>query len=58
MDPTRSTVTGTGVSNFQALGERTVTVTAKDSSGTNIGTGGDLFYVSITNECTKASDFE
>ena len=39
------------------LSSKTITVTAKDSSGTNIGTGGDLFYVQITNEWTKTSDF-
>lgn len=54
----QSTISGSATSNFLALSKRTVTVTAKDSSGTNIGAGGDLFYIQITNECTKASNFE
>lgn len=51
-------MTGTALSAFTALSNVTVTVTAKDSGGTNIGSGGDLFYVQITNRCTKASNFE
>ena len=53
----QSTVSGTAIANQVVLSSKTVTVTAKDSSGTNIGTGGDLFYIQITNQCTKTSDF-
>ena len=53
----QSTVSGTGIANHVVLSSKTVTVTAKDASGTNIGTGGDLFYIQITNQCTKTSDF-
>jgi hypothetical protein len=52
-----STVTGTALSAFNALSDTVVTVTAKDTGGTNVGTGGDLFYVQITNRCTKTSNF-
>ena len=53
----QSTVSGTGIANHVVLSSKTVTVTAKDASSTNIGTGGDLFYIQITNQCTKTSDF-
>ena len=32
-------------------------MTAKDSTGINIGHGGDTFYIRISNECTPDSDF-
>ena len=35
-----------------ALGTYTATLTAKDSAGNNVGTGGELVYIFITNECT------
>jgi hypothetical protein len=57
VSPSQSTVTGTALSAFNALSDTLVTVTAKDAGGTNVGTGGDLFYVQITNRCTKASNF-
>lgn len=57
-DASQSTVTGTGVANFYALTSHSVLVTAKDSGGTDIGTGGDSFYIQITNECTKTSNYE
>jgi cysteine-rich repeat protein len=53
-----STVTGTAIAAFDALSDTVVTVTAKDAGGTDIGTGGDLFYVQITNRWTKTSNFE
>ena len=33
-------------------------MTAKDSSGTNIGVGGDIFFIEITNAWTKGSNYE
>lgn len=56
--PTLSTVSGNGVANFVALSEKTVTVQAKTSGGANISTGGDLFYIQISNECTKTTNFK
>ena len=58
MDATQSTVTGDAVSDFEALTQRTVTVTAKDAGSSNVGSGGEFIYVQITNECTKSSNFE
>jgi cysteine-rich repeat protein len=54
----QSTVSGSAISAFTALSAQTVTVTAKDSGGNSIGVGGDLFYVQISNEWTKTSNFE
>jgi len=54
----QSTFTVSSGTSVNAYTEVTVTLTAKDSGGTAVGTGGDLFYIQITNECTKASDFE
>lgn len=53
----QSTVSGDGVSAYYAGSSHTVTVTAKTSSGSNRGTGGDHFYVQVSNECTKTDDF-
>ena len=53
----QSIVSGSAISNFQALSQQTVIVNAKDSAGVNIATGGDLFYVQISNQCTKISNF-
>jgi len=55
---TMSLVEGTGIQNHDVLAQKTVVVTAKDATGNDIGVGGELFYVQITNECTKVSDFE
>ena len=55
---TQSTVTGAGIVNNEALTTYTVTVTAKDSGGVTINTGGDLFYIEIKNHCTKVDEFE
>ena len=48
-----SVVSGTGVSgSIVAFTTYTVTVTAKDASGTNIGHGGDIFVIEINNQWT------
>ena len=49
---TGSTVSGDGVADMQPYTNYTVTVAAKDSGGTLLGTGDDLFFVRIQNECT------
>ena len=62
----QSTITGTGRINFYYLGvssfnintSTTISVTAKDSSSTNVGYGNDIFYVEITNACTKGNNYE
>ena len=63
---TQSLITGTGKYNiFTRLGtttfntntQVTITVTAKNSSGANINTGGEVIYVEITNSCTKGVNF-
>ena len=52
-----STISGTGVaSSITAFTTYTLTVTAKDSSGNNIGHGGDTFLVEITNKWTLDSN--
>lgn len=55
---TQTTVAGDGISNFVALTQRTVTVNAKDTGGGNIATGGDLFYILISNKWEKKSNFK
>ena len=52
-----SVVSGTGISgNIVAFTTYTITVTAKDSSGNNIGHGGDQFFVEIYNKWTVDSN--
>jgi len=51
-------VSGAGIVANKALTTRTVTVTAKDSSGNNRGVGGDTFYIRISNACTNNAVFE
>ena len=36
----------------------TITVTAKDSTSTNVGVGDDIFFVEITNACVKGGNYE
>ena len=50
-------MTGTGIANNNALTSQTVTVVAKDSSGNNRNTGGDLFYIRVDNKSTWSSAF-
>ena len=52
-----STVTGTGISNNNALSSQTVTVVAKDSSGNNRNVGGDKFYIRVDNRSTWSDGF-
>lgn len=40
-----------------ALTPAKVIVTAKDSSGNALTTGGDTFFVMITNQCTKENTY-
>lgn len=56
--PTNTVVSGTGISSVTASLTYTVEVYAKDYSGNSRTTGGDLFYIQITNHCTKTSEFE
>ena len=54
---TQSTVTGTGVAtSVLVFASLTVTVTTKDSSGSNIGTGGELIWIRIEKEWTKVTN--
>ena len=54
-----SVVSGTGVSgNIVAFTTYSVMVTAKDSSGNNIGHGGDTFFIEIYNHWTLDSDLK
>ena len=53
-----SSVTGSGITTIEPYKNYTVTVTAKDSGGVLIGTGGDSFYVRISNECTISSQVD
>ena len=54
----QSTITGTGVSSIVAFQTYTVIVTAKDSSGTNIGTGGEKIWIKLEDECDRTTNFE
>ena len=50
-----SVVSGTGISNIASGVTGTVTVTAKDSLGNTITTGGEIFMIKISNICSKAN---
>ena len=54
----QSTITGTGVSSIIAFQTYTVVVTAKDSSGINIGTGGEKIWIKLEDECDRTTNFE
>ena len=56
-DPAKSVVSGNGTLSVVAFQTNRITVTAKDSTGTNIGHGGDTFYVNIFNQCIPNFDF-
>lgn len=49
-DATNSEVSGPGIGTIEAYVSAVVSVVAKDSSGTDIGTGGDLFSLQISNQ--------
>ena len=57
-DASNSVVSGDGIANIEPFKNYTVTVTAKDLASANVGTGGDSFYVRISNECTITSQTE
>ena len=42
---------------INALTTYTITVTAKDSTDTNIGNGGDTFLIQISNQCTMSDAY-
>lgn len=54
---THSTVTGAGIIANKALSTHVVTVTAKDFNGNNVGSGGETFYIKISNACTTSNYF-
>ena len=55
MSATNSVVSGTGIQNQLLRENVTVTVTAKDSSGNFINTGGETFVVRVTSKCVAES---
>jgi len=58
ISPTHSTIEGDGVVPTIAKKAHTVKVTAKNYSRVDIGTGGAVFYIQVTNHCTFTSNFE
>lgn len=46
------------MSTFFTNTQVTITMTAKDSSGTNVGVGNEVVFVEITNACTKGKNYE
>ena len=56
MDPFLSTISGNGTQNFEAFDTVHILVQAKDSSGNNIITGGDIIMVHISNQCERSND--
>ena len=59
IDATKWLVTGSGITSPIITSQsNTVTLTARDSSGTNLGVGGDLIYISITNQCTRGTNMK
>lgn len=55
--PSLSAISGTGIANFVSSTSVSVTVTAKNSGGTNLGTGGDIFWITVSDKCSKTSNF-
>ena len=53
IDPTKSIVTGNGISSPVINQINNVVLTAKDSSGNNIGIGGETVFIMISNEWTR-----
>ena len=54
---TQSTVSGTGTALSVTISTSlTVTVTAKDSSGNNIGTGGELIWIRLQQQWARSSN--
>jgi hypothetical protein len=54
----QSLVSGTGIGTIQAYVAATVEVQARDSSGTDLLVGGDIFSLQVSNECEVTSNFE
>jgi hypothetical protein len=53
VDPSQSVVSGDGLGpSIKALKSYTINLVAKDSSGNNIGFGGETFVIDIRNKCT------
>lgn len=52
-------LSGNGTSGTSVIAFETyqIVLTAKDSSGTSIGSGGNVFIVEIYNNCTAGSNF-
>ena len=50
-------LTHLGTTTFETNTQVTITVTAKDSFGANINTGGEVIYAEISNSCTKGANF-
>eukprot|EP01022_Parablepharisma_sp_SALTPOND_P020162 TRINITY_DN3593_c0_g1_i1.p2 TRINITY_DN3593_c0_g1~~TRINITY_DN3593_c0_g1_i1.p2 ORF type:complete len:1692 (-),score=110.26 TRINITY_DN3593_c0_g1_i1:19422-24497(-) len=55
---TTSVVSGPGISTITALVSTTFTVQAKDDTGTARTTGGDLFFLRVTDVCRSTSSFK
>ena len=53
IDVTKSLVTGSGVTSPVVGQTNSVLLTAKDSSGNNIGVGGETIFVMVANQCTR-----
>ena len=53
MDPSITTISGNGTQNFEAFDTVHILVQAKDSSGNNITTGGEIIMIHISNQCAR-----
>ena len=56
--PTHSVVSGTGIGTIEAFVDAQVNILAKDSTGANMGTGGDIFSLEVANHCQVSNNFE
>ena len=56
IDPTKSIVTGNGVTSPVINQINNVVLTAKDSSGNNIGIGGETVFIMISNEWARGTN--
>ena len=56
IDVTKSSVTGSGVTSPIVGQVSNILLTAKDSSGNNVGVGGETIFVMVANQCMRGTN--
>jgi hypothetical protein len=55
--PSNSVISGDGVTGFEAAVDASVTIQAYDTSNAMVSTGGDFFFITVTNQCAIVDSF-